>query len=231
MSISLIFTAYALAQLLILAALLGMRLRGPAPGWAVLALVAAGLAYDNGVIAAGATLGDGELLRALSWPRFALHAAGTPLIMLAAWQIARAAQLDWTRRRRNFYLLVTLMLAMSAWGVGTDLVGLQWQLACHGDTLRYSTSAPPSQACYPQQQPLPPHGPPLPSIVTVLACLGAGWSLWRQRRWPWLLLAALAMLIAAALPQARFGLLPGNGGEVLLLAALAGAGRRFSAAG
>ena len=60
-------------------------------------MIAAGLVYDNFIIAIGATIGAGELLITLSWPRFALHAICTPFTMIAIWQIADAADFRWAR--------------------------------------------------------------------------------------------------------------------------------------
>lgn len=221
-----VFLAYALTHAAILLRLLTARTRGP--GMPIVAGVAAGLAYDNSLIAAGALIGAGPLLEALSWPRFALHAAFTPFIIQAAWQIAGAAGVPWTRRPGAGRFIWLVIAALATWGIGFDLAGLELQPACLGDTLRYTSSTPPPQFCDPGQVSLPGHGPPVPSIATVIACLLLGIAVWRFAAWPWLSIAAMLMFIAAALPASQLGPLTGNGGEVILLTGLAASTLRFA---
>jgi len=216
--LTVLFSAYALAHLAMFVWLLRMLRAGATPGAAIVALVAAGLTYDNGMIALGSAIGIGPLLETLSWPRFALHAAFTPFIMVAAWQMARAAGIAWALNARACAVLWLLVAAMVAYGVFFDLLGLDVQPACLGDTLRYSSSTPAPQFCSPDQVQLPGHGPPVPSIVTVIICLIVGGGLWRRAGWPWLFAAALAMFIAAGIPQSQTGPVFGNGGEVMLQA-------------
>ncbi len=216
-----LFTTYALAHLAMLVWLLGTMRKEPMPGAVIVALVALGLTYDNSMIALGRAIGVGPVLEALSWPRFALHAACTPFVMAAAWRMARAARVSWALNARAYAALWILVVAMSAYGIFFDLAGLEVQPACLGDTLRYSSSTPPPQFCSPEQVQLPGHGPPIPSIVTVIICLIVGGGLWRQARWPWLLATASMMFVAAGLPQSHAGPAFGNGGEVILQAGLA----------
>lgn len=224
-----IFAAYSTAHFVIAASLLWLLARhGSAPGALIVALVSLGLVYDNGVLSLGHLWGPGPTLEAISWPRFALHAALTPFLMLAAWQVARAAGLSWAFNQRATLVLGILVVVMAAWGIFFDLVGLELQTACIGDNLRYTSSAPPSQLCSPLDEPLPGHGPPIPSIMVVLVAIAVGIGLWRARGWPWMTLAAVAMFIAAGVPASNLGLLPGNGGEVLLQTGLAASVFRFS---
>ena len=216
--LTVLFSAYALAHLAMFVWLLRMLRAGATPAAAIVALVAAGLTYDNGMIALGSAIGIGPLLETLSWPRFALHAAFTPCIMVAAWQMARAAGIAWALNAQAYSVLWLLVAAMVAYGVFFDLLGLEVQPACLGDTLRYSSSTPAPQFCSPDQVQLPGHGPPVPSIVTVIICLIVGGGLWRRAAWPWLFAAALAMFIAAGIPQTQTGPVFGNGGEVILQA-------------
>ncbi|QOS78708.1 hypothetical protein JNUCC31_29085 [Paenibacillus sp. JNUCC31] len=54
-------------------------------------IVSLSLAYDNGIIAAGNTIGEGERLIVLSSLRFWLHAFATPLLILVSYQILRSS--------------------------------------------------------------------------------------------------------------------------------------------
>jgi len=52
--------------------------------------------------------------------------------------------------------------------------------------------------------------------------------LWRRHRWPWYGLGGLQMLLAASVPFSQFGLIPGNGGEVILQFAFVATAYRLS---
>ncbi|MEU8900450.1 hypothetical protein AB0C65_31620 [Nocardia sp. NPDC048505] len=176
-------------------------LRGAGPPRWCLALVGLGLAYDSIVFGAGAALGTGEPLHALSVGRFVAHALLTPLLLLWA-----ARQVFHWRWRWAWALTGALI----AWGVFADLVHLDLVPKHYADTLRYAHAAP--------------AGPPIPALVVSVVLLAAGILLWRRERWPWLALATVALLFASA---AAFAVPPlGNLGEAVLFAALVAATRR-----
>ena len=165
----------------------------------------------------------GELWWSWMWPMF--------------WQvgvlIGLVAGIDLLIRRRVWpqvrYALWLLVLGLSAYGIYVDLAGgLELQLACVGDTIRYTSSAPPAQFCSPDQVSLPGHGPPIPSIATVIVSIAIGAALWRSTGWPWLLITAAIMFVAAGAPQAALGPTFGNLGEVILQAGFAATLWRFS---
>ena len=226
--LSAVFLSFALTHLAIAAYVMRPREGIRAPGRYIIAFIGAGIAYDCILIASGQWIGAGPLLETLNWPRFALHAVFTPLLMLAAWQIAAAARLEWTRSMALYAGLWILIIGLSAYGIVFDLIGLQIQPACVGDTLRYTYSTPAPQLCTPEQVPLPGHGPPIPSILTAFVCLLAGISLWRQYRWAWLAAGSLGIFVLSGIPAASTGPVFGNGGEVLLQAALAFTAWRFA---
>ncbi len=226
---SLIFLGYSLAHLAIAISLIRLLGRGYVPGAIFVTFVGLALVFDNAMIAFGARIGAGDFLETLSYPRFAMHAAFTPFLMLVAWLIAKAAGLAWTENKLLYAALWMLVLSMSGYGIYVDLLGgLELQPACLGDTLRYTSSAPPPQFCYPDQVSLAGHGPPIPSIVTCIVCLIVGFALWRAKAWRWLLAAATFMLLAAGAPQATLGPTLGNLGEVVLQAGFAATLWRFA---
>lgn len=55
------------------------------------------LAYDNGIIAAGHIIGEGELLKTLSSVRFWLHAFATPTLILVGYYILRRSQVQFSK--------------------------------------------------------------------------------------------------------------------------------------
>lgn len=218
---------YAVAHAVLVA--WGLRLwRRGAPGAPIIVMIAAGLIYDNFMIAIGATIGAGDLLVALSWPRFVLHAICTPFTIIAVWQFANAAEITWARDRRSWAVVWMFVAAMIALGVQTGLIGLEIHPACYQGILRYSSAVSETHLCFAGQATVTGHGPPIPSISTGLFALGIGVVLWRARGWPWLFVGALIMMCAAAVPTSQFGLGASNGGEVLLLTAYTATSAHFS---
>jgi hypothetical protein len=227
---STLFASYALAHFVIVISLVVLLMRrGYVAGAPFVAFTSLALTFDNGMIAYGANIGPGELLLTLSKPRFYMHAAFTPFLMFVAWLLAERAGLAFTRNRALYFATWALVLGMSALGIYVDLAGgLELQVACLGDTLRYTSSAPPQQFCSPDQVSLPGHGPPIPSIATVIVGTIIGAALWRATGWPWLMLSSVFMFAAAGAPQANLGPSIGNFGEVVLQAGFAASLWRFS---
>lgn len=64
----------------------------------LLLLVILGLFYDNGVIALGNWLGEGILLKVLSYIRYLFHALFTPTLILFIWKICDNIQFPFTRK-------------------------------------------------------------------------------------------------------------------------------------
>jgi len=60
--------------------------------------VAFSLAYDNGIIAIGNLIGDGEVLMVLSSLRFWLHAFATPTLILVGYHILRSSGAKFANR-------------------------------------------------------------------------------------------------------------------------------------
>jgi hypothetical protein len=106
---------------------------------------------------------------------------------------------------------------MIAFGAFEHLIGLETVPACFDGILRYTTNLHPSHFCYEGQEVVLGSGPPIPSIIGNIITLVIGFSLWRHTGWVWLMLGALFMFGAAAVPFSGFGMAPGNGGEVVLL--------------
>lgn len=190
-------------------------------------MLSIGLIYDNSMIALGSVIGIGDTLEYLSWPRFILHATVTPFMIVAIAQIAIAGGVQWLDTRAAWTAVWLLTAALVAYGI-FELTILELQPACFHGVTRYTSSASPSQFCFEGQESLPGVGPPIPSIVSVFLIMGFGAVLWRRLRWPWFALGGLQMLLAAAVPFSRFGLIPGNGGEVILQFAFVATAYRLS---
>jgi hypothetical protein len=176
------------------------------------ALVAAGLVYDNGVVAAGRLIGEGGLLMALNHPRFVIHALLTPLLIVTAVGLARACGAGWARARAVHVLAWCLALGLVGYGLVAEVYGLELAAAPEGDALRYSAAH---------------TAPPVPAIVTVVALLAAGLATVR-RGGAWMAGGAAAMFAASAVHSAPMAI--ANLGEVAFLAGIAMTAHRTPAA-
>jgi hypothetical protein len=224
---TLVFCLYSLAHFSTVVFAVRILRRYSAPGAAIIALLSLGLVYDNGLIALGSSIGIGATLETLSWPRFILHALVTPLMIVAVIQIAVAGGVRWLDSRAAWTGVWLLIAAMIGYGV-YELTLLELQPACFSGITRYTSSASPVQFCFEGQQSLTGVGPPIPSILAVFLIMGFGMVLWRRQRWPWFGLGGLQMLLAAAVPFSQFGMIPGNGGEVILQFAFVATAYRLS---
>jgi hypothetical protein len=188
---------------------------------AITALIVAGLVYDNVMLTVGAWIGPGEFLRMLSVPRFWLHALATPLIGFAVLELLAAAKVSWASKRGVRMAVVAVVVVLIGMGVYVDAT-LELHVACFDGVMRYTPNVLPNQLCGPDSVPVSSGGgPPIPSIAVTVWMLIAGVILWRRERIPWLFAGAALMFVAAGAPIPTMGLVPGNGGEVLLNAGTA----------
>jgi len=201
------YIGFALAQLALAVWAFVLYFRRPSLGAFAVALPIALLVWDNAVVAAGATIGDGPLLIALSWPRFIGHAVLTPVWILTGFEYARRAGAPRLQGRGSVIFQWALYLAMVALGVVRSVVLLRFEPVTQGDLFYYTNGG-----GFP--------GPPIPALVMVIVVIAAGLVLLRGRGWPWMLVGGVAMFIAAAIPVSVAGFLVSNGGEVALSLAL-----------
>ncbi len=211
--VALLYTEYALLALALLF-LAAQRCRdGPTPAACVSIPIAAGLCYDNVVLALGGALLAGPLLLALNWPRYLLQALIAPLFLLSFADVYRRAGAAGLSARAAQRLALAAALALMGYGLAglgaLELVPLSgW-----GITRYVSAST----------------SPPVIGVAVALAALATGAAIWRVCGWPWLAWTALAMLIGCGASTAlgRDGVcLVTNAAELLLLATVL-AGTRY----
>ncbi|GAA2216460.1 hypothetical protein GCM10009850_119290 [Nonomuraea monospora] len=157
-------------------------------------VVAVGVACDSAVVGAGALIGEGPALDALSLGRFAAHAVLTPLLIVHAAALARPGLLAPAWALAGALIVLDLVA----------LADLRLEPRWWAGTLRL-VSADPS-------------GPPIAALVTTVALLAAGVTLWVGRRTPWLAAGAAVLLVSAG--AAVVVPILGNAGEAVLIAAL-----------
>lgn len=207
---SLLYPAYAIACLFLLG--FGWRLlRGRArASTAIVFLVTFGVFYDNLVLALSAVFGDlvepGNSLLALSVPRFVLHQLVLPWLIYAAWEMARQAGHGWAARRWARPGAIVLSVIVMGAGIATRLVGLQLEPEVADGVLRYVAVGT--------------AGPPVVSIVSIGFVGLAGLVFWRRDRWPWIVLAGVAVFVAEAFPDEAVRRAIGSAFEIVFLAVL-----------
>lgn len=181
-----------------------LRLRRPselrfAP---IAAAVLVGLIFDNIILALGSPLGPGNFLRALSAPRYWIHAIGTPLLILLVLEIGSRCGLSWTQRRRWTWTL--LAFVGIGFGLGNDGFGQKLKYSTSGGVARYANEAV--------------KGPPVSSIAVIIIMITVSVMIWQRGYSPMMAVCSLVMLVGAAV-GASFPLL-GNLAECFFVIAL-----------
>ncbi|SDT59473.1 hypothetical protein [Actinoplanes derwentensis] len=197
--LSVLFGLIAVAEAVLLGLVITLRRRWPDRSLILLIPVLLALIGDNAVIAAGSTIGTGDTLLALSYPRYIAHGLFVPLLIMVGAGLCRAHGI-----RLPLAASGILTAALIAVGIRQDIINLNLQPTPYADTLRYTNTAT--------------HGAPIPAVVTIVVLIALGAVLLARTRSPWLLAGSSAMFAAAALSVFAFWL--GNVGELLLLLGL-----------
>lgn len=175
--------------------------------------------YDNYVIAAGATLGEGPLLKGLSFVRFASHYLLLPFWFIVIARLMRAAgyrlgRADWLQTGA-----IITTLGFAAWEM-YEFLRLELLPACFGDTLRYSTFVGEGQECYAGMAGSGGYVPLAGTFALILLLLILGGALWRTHRWPWLFGGTVVMIAFAGVPSSVAGPFLSNIAEPVINAAI-----------
>lgn len=197
--ISVLLVAIAVCML-VLSALAARARRTAGPAALLVAVICAGLAYDSAAVAIGRALGFGPTLEAVNAPRYWIHAALTPLLIVAAAGLATRLGVTLLARPALRIAGGVAVAALIALGAATDIVALRLSPETYADSLRYVNTAT--------------AGPPVPAIVTIVVLIAIGALLWRTAGVPWLCLGGIVMFVAAAAGFAHFWV--GNLGELAL---------------
>ena len=190
--------------------------------------------YDNLVIGLGSTLGQGDLLMALNYPRFLAHYIFLPFTFIAIGSMARQAGFGWAQPKfvlGGFCLLATYFMVSDLW----LFYNSTFYPSCFADILRYTTHISEWTLCSPDdvvgtgKQIMP-----IPAISLSLMVITFGLYLWWKIAYKWLFLGALFATGFFAVPIPLTGGIVGNVGEpiisMVILTACAHITRRFGSA-
>ncbi|MBO3736976.1 hypothetical protein [Actinoplanes flavus] len=202
--LSALFGLITVAEAVLLGMVIALRRRRPDWALTLLILVLLGLIWDNAVIAVGATVGEGDTLEALSFPRYAAHGVLVPLLIMVGVGLARRHDVRLLAGRAAPAVFGAVTVLLIAIGIRLDIVTLDLEPTHYAGTLRYTNAAS--------------HGPPIPAVATIGILIAIGALLLARAGRPWLLAGSIAMFAAAAAAVAGFWI--GNVGELILILAI-----------
>lgn len=147
------------------------------------------LAYDNGIIAAGNVIGEGELLISLSSLRFWLHAFATPSLVLVGYHILRSSGAKFAKN---------IITNVAAWLITVGLVIYQivsftlsevknLTALQENGVLRYTAEGH--------------QGPPMMVIIVGIILLIVGLIVFIKQKWVWMLVGTTLLFVGQIIPQ------------------------------
>jgi len=171
-------------------------------------LVAMALIYDNGVIALGNLLGEGEMLRVLTVGRFCLHFTVTPLLIWTSLEQARRTGYAWAGAliaRWGTTLMIAFLVVI---GFASEVHDIDLELTTVDGVLRYMLPEAIFTAIVP--------------VVGAVVALAIGGMVWRARGWPWMFLGTLVIFVSEGALRGSENvvlLVVQNGAEILYMLA------------
>lgn len=145
------------------------------------------LAYDNGIIAAGRFIGEGELLKGLSSVRFWLHAFATPTLVLVGYYILRSSQVKFSKHIITHIAAWVITVGLIIYQISSTLQEVKSLIPIQEyGVLRYTSE---SLA-----------GPPFMVIIVGFLLLLIGIIVLVKQKWVWLFVGTLLLFVGQALP-------------------------------
>ncbi|MED4403338.1 hypothetical protein [Metabacillus fastidiosus] len=173
----------------------------------VILIVILALLYDNGILALGKYLGEGELLRILNQMRYWLHAFVTPLLVLFAWHTLVNANLQWAKKRIVKWLMILLTLCLIIFELITIVPVISLEPAWNNGVLSYKKGEGAD-------------GPPIMIIGISIMLLVTSIIIWWKQKWPWYFVGILSMGIIPIINLLLKTDAPHNISEFLLMLAI-----------
>ncbi|WNS75468.1 hypothetical protein RRV45_21805 [Bacillus sp. DTU_2020_1000418_1_SI_GHA_SEK_038] len=149
----------------------------------VLLMVILALLYDNGILALGKYIGEGDLLRSLNLARYYLHALITPLLVLFAWYTLVKANIKWTKKSIVQWLAVLLTICLIIVEFVTVVRGISLVPAMKYGVLGYKNVG-------------AGEGPPIMVIGVSIVLVITSIMIWIKQKWPWYFIGTLIMGLA-----------------------------------
>lgn len=164
--------------------------------------ILAALFYDNFISGIGFLIGAGPVLKFLNFFRFAFHAFITPLLCYIVFEIAKKMQVKLFQKSVAEVFVWVMVIIFMTMGFLHDIVPMDLVPRVHWGVVNYTHAQ---------------SSIPIPVILINVFVIICSILIWKKTGWPGLFIASITMfVIAAAIPISKFGLLPGNGGEIIL---------------
>lgn len=171
----------------------------------VLLLVIIGLIYDNSIIALGTLIGEGKLLKGLSYVRFLLHALFTPTLILFAFSICFKLGLPWAQKKYWKVIFILLTFGLILYELLTSVFGLKLQAKEENGLLTYESID---------------SAIPVMVISVTLVFLIVGIILIKKFQFSWLLIGTIIMILGSVFARWIPNVPIMNGLEFLLILTL-----------
>ncbi|WP_342566019.1 hypothetical protein NST84_13275 [Paenibacillus sp. FSL R7-0345] len=176
-------------------------------GYYALLAVTAALIWDNGVMAAGTTIGEGGLLESLNTARYWLHAFCTPLLVMASFDLIRWAGSTWASTTIMKVIAWLFTAGLIVLELTTHTFSLQLKPMLEYGALRY---VPANEAS----------GPPIMVLLIMIPLFAAGIILWKRKITSVLFLGTALMLAGSMIPIPVESAALTNVFELILIASL-----------
>jgi len=145
------------------------------------------LIYDNGILANGHWIGEGDFLKHLNAARFWLHAFITPLLVLFSIGTLRESSVTWAKK--TWVSITAILYTLAAILVEILFVTADLQLKVQKEygVVSYASAEPPS-------------GPSVMILLITLVMLLASAILWKKTGWAVFFIGVVIMTIGSAVP-------------------------------
>lgn len=160
------------------------------------------LFYDCLICAIGFLVGEGRLLEALNFLRFAMHVFITPTLCYIAFKLAQKMQVPVAQSKAAEIVVWFLIAIFIVWGFLHDIAPMDLKPVVFFGVLAYSHATP---------------SVPIPVILINVFVIIVSVCIWKKTGWPVLFFTSVAMMCIAAIQIKELGQLPGNAGEILFM--------------
>lgn len=173
----------------------------------VVYLVVLALIYDNGIMAIGKWIGEGNTLENLNLARYWSHGLITPLLVLFSVGTLKESGVRFAQKKWVSLIAVLYTIAAIVVEFVTEISGLELEPEKEFGVLRYVSVEEGS-------------GPPIMILLVTVILLIASAILWKKTKWAVFFIGAVIMTIGSAVPiQVESGAVT-NAFELVLLFSL-----------
>ncbi|MBA4496198.1 hypothetical protein ACFO25_17135 [Paenactinomyces guangxiensis] len=166
-----------------------------------------GLIYNNLVLSLGRWMGEGEVLEVMSLFRYLLHVLLTPTLVFVALDILRRINVEWSEYLSTHIIYNLYTFSLTVIGVFTEIVWINLEPVTQSGVVRYASVDADSYLSY-------------STLLTLIPLFISAVMVWRQLRWPVLLLGVVVATAGGILAVSLESFVIGSAFELILMASL-----------